>query len=453
MPPELRLGQYIVEGLLGPGGVTETYVAHLAPDAQGELARTLAGRILALKLLRSDRIAEKDFTKVARRFLSAGKQLRDFHRPGFGKVVDLSEDPSATFVVTDFVAGTDLATLVEQRRAARSDGAAVDPTLAGLIGSEIARLLHVGHSAKPILCHLGLSPQNVIIKETGEVVLLDSGIASALRGLTEQPAECWSFVAPELQNVDAGAATLGERAGVAADLFSLGALVHFLLTGGVPEVAATQQARQIRPEQVPMFDLPAIPGNLSAALRTLLSADPEDRPESAAMLVDWLAGGVDGVRERRQLISEGLHPAETRDLRAGDSSPSEPVVDSKPKPESDPSFGKRRYPASGVTEVVSTTGHPALARGRRIRSILGSLTLAVVLAAAGVGAMMVMGRWPGRKQTSPLRDGKEPGQASAETRTQEPSPGGGQARPEQGEMPKPADPSSGDSVLLGWRGI
>jgi len=432
VPPELRLGQYIVEGLLGPGGVTETYVARLAPDAQGDFAGTLAGRILALKLLRSDRITEKDFPKVAQRFLAAGKQLRDFHRPGFGKVVDLSDDPSATFVVTDFVAGTDLARLVEQTRTTRLGGAAVDATLAGLIGSEIARLLHVGHSAKPILCHLGLSPQNVIIKETGDVVLLDAGIASALRGMTEQPAERWSFVAPELQNVDVGSAGLGGRAGIAADLYALGALVHFLLTGESPPVAPRQE-RQTRPQRATMADLPGIPGNVNAALRTLLAVEPEDRPESAAVLVDWLASGVDAARDRRQLISEGIH--------AG------PHVESKPNPARDSSPSKRLPPAAGSAEVVSTKGLPVRARGRRFRSTLGSIAFAVVLVAAGVGAMVAMGRWPGRKQTSPLRDGDRPGQASAESRTQEPSLGGGQVRPEQGETPATAEPAPGDSML------
>ena len=65
-----------------PGGVTETYLAHLAPDAQGGSVKNLAGKLFALKLLRSDCIVAGDYTKVAQRFLAAGSQLRGFHRPG-----------------------------------------------------------------------------------------------------------------------------------------------------------------------------------------------------------------------------------------------------------------------------------------------------------------------------------------------------------------------------------
>ena len=217
MSPSLRLGKYIVEGLLGPGGVTETYLAHVAPDAQGETARAMAGRLVALKLLRADCVAEKSYASVARRFVAAAMQLRDFQRPGFGKVIDVSEDPAATFIVTEHVAGYDLARVVEQSRGGGVDGSGVDPVLAGLIGAEIARTLQVGHAAKPILCHLGLAPQNVMVTDAGEVVLLDFGIASALRAVTEQPPERWSFVAPELQGVDFETAGLGDRRAVAAD--------------------------------------------------------------------------------------------------------------------------------------------------------------------------------------------------------------------------------------------
>ncbi len=319
MPPSLRLGKYIVEGLLGPGGVSETYLAHLAPDASGEPGQGRTETLVALKLLRSDRIAENAYADVARRFLAAGRQLRDFHRPGFAKVVDLSEDPASVFVVTEHVSGTDLARLVEQSRGGRSDGTVVDPTLAGLIGSEIARLLYVGHSAKPMLCHLGLGPHNVMVMATGEVVLLDCGMAATFRAVTEQPPERWAFVAPELQGVDVVAARLSDRQSMAADLYSLGALVHFLVTGHAP---AGPEART-RPTRLALTDLSDIPGvssNLGAALRTLLSPEPEDRPESAAMLVEWLAGGVGAARERRQLIAEGLHIAETGAWRANEAS-------------------------------------------------------------------------------------------------------------------------------------
>jgi serine/threonine protein kinase len=434
--PSLRLGKYVVEGLLGPGGVTETYLAHLAPEAQGESAQAMAGKLFALKLLRSDCVVAVEYAKVAQRFLAAGRQLRDFHRPGFGKVVDLSEDPAATFIVTEYVGGTDLARLVEQGRAGQTDGAVVDPVLAGLIGSEVAHLLHVGHSAKPILCHLGLVPQNVMIKETGEVALLDAGIASALRAITAQPTERWAFVAPELQGVDVGAVALSDRQRVAADLYALGALVHFLVTGHAPVVAPAQARRS----RTTMADMPSVSSNLSAALRTLLSFDPEDRPESAAVLVDWLASDVDASRDRRQLIAEGLRAAETGALRASESTPAQDDQPAHAQPTIKPA--NRRGKAGESLRVVRTaaTAIPS----RRGRIIAGGILVAV-LVVAGLGAMKVPGLVRGSKQTADVRDQAQRGLQSGHP-TANP-PGNAPADPKGGEEPRTETPASDESVL------
>jgi serine/threonine protein kinase len=450
VPLALRLGKYIVEGLLGPGGVTETYLAHLAPDVQDESSRHLAGKVFALKLLRADRIAEGDFGKIARRFLLAGRQLRDFHRPGFGKVVDLSEDPAATFLVTEHVAGTDLAGLVDQGQGGRAEGSTFDPVLAGLIGSEIARILHVGHSAKPSLCHLGLAPHNVMLTEAGEVVLLDAGIACSLRAVTEQPPERWFFVAPEMQGVDAGAAGLSDRQGVAADLYSLGALVHFLVTGSAPPLAGAP-APQAREARTSLADLPGVSSNLGAALRTLLSSEYEDRPESAAVLVDWLASGVDAARDRRQFIAEGLRAAEKGWTRASEALPAiasiAPIASIEAPPPREPPPIKTPGPASGKADGVRVAQAHVVAAPSRRRGIAASVALAVVLAVVGVGAMAALGRWPGRKQTSHVRDRNQGRSTSTEMRSA-PSNAAGEPSPaEADEAPQAPEPTLGESVL------
>jgi serine/threonine protein kinase len=307
VPPSLRFGKYTIEGLLGPGGVTETYLARMSSETATKAGVYGPEQLYALKLLRPDRVPENGFAKVAERFVSAGQQLRDFHRLGFCKVIDVSNNPSATFIVSEHVAGCDLARLLETSRTEGGEWPGIDPILAGLIGSEMARLLLVGHSAKPVFCHLGLSPTNVVVTEAGEVVLMDAGIAVSLRAITEQPSERWAFVAPELQGVDLGASALSDRKGVAADLYSLGALLYFLLTGQVIAVVS----RKTRRTAGELAGLSGVPSKLCAALRTLLAPEPEDRPESAAVLVEWLAGGIEGSRERQRLIASGIRAIES----------------------------------------------------------------------------------------------------------------------------------------------
>jgi hypothetical protein len=123
-----------------------------------------------------------------------------------------------------------------------------------------------------------------------------------LRGITEQPAERWAYVAPELQNIDVGGVAVDERHRIAADLYSLGAILHFLLTGK-PPASSGQPLRQ---------DLDSVAGELSAPLHSLLSPEPYERPESAQRLLEWLAaadteGDTKGdTKDRRERIAASL---------------------------------------------------------------------------------------------------------------------------------------------------
>lgn len=291
----------MVEGLLGPGGVTETYLAHRTDASATEAS------VFAVKLLRPDRIADGMHAEARRRFVGAAIQLRDFHRPGFAKVVEVSDDAAATFMASEIVPGHDLVRLVEHHRAGRAaaDGAVVSPAFVALVAIQIARLLHVAHVAKPMLCHLGLSPQNVVVGDAGDVTLLDAGIACALRGITEQPLERWAFVAPELYAVDVAAVVIDERRRVAADLYGLGAVALFLLTGEPPPPTG-QPLRQ---------DLDAIAGPLAPPLRSLLAPEPHERPESAQRLIEWLADHDGG--DRRHRIADSLRAVHATVAPAG----------------------------------------------------------------------------------------------------------------------------------------
>jgi hypothetical protein len=371
------MGRYIVEGLLGPGGATETYLARL-PDDSG----AAAGQLFALKLLRRDRIPEAALAGVVARFVAAGQRLREFQRPGFGKVLDVFNDAAATFIVTEHVPGCDLARLLEMSLAEGENRSAVEPTLAGLIGAEVARLLQIAHSAKPSLLHLGLAPQNVLVTEAGEVVLLDAGIAATLRGYAEQAPERNWFVAPELQSVAPSLATLNEREGVAADLYSLGALLYYLVAGQPPcQVVVAGEPDGARPAPPP--ELPGLSPKLNLALRSLLSPWPEQRPDSAASLIDRLSGGVDSVPKRQRLIAEGLRRAEQEARAAaarGQQNEAPPEI-------------KVPLPADSMAADAVADAIPGLGTRRDRRRLWGATLFASLGVLAAVASFTLSGGW------------------------------------------------------------
>jgi serine/threonine protein kinase len=381
------MGKYVVDGLLGPGGVTETYLVHTEAKPGEQPGATV--ELWALKLLRPDRVPEGELARVSARFLSAARQLRDFHRPGFCKVVDIVEAPPTTFMVSEYLSGCDLGRLLETCHAEGRTG--VHPVLVGLIGSEVARLLHVGHAAKPVFAHLGLCPQNVMLGVSGEVTLLDAGMAVALRAITEQPPERWALVAPELQGVDVGAGQLSKEASarsvLAADLYALGGLLLMLLTGQPPKLPESSSRNgsvkgAVKASVVEVPELPGLTGKLAAALRTLLAPEPADRPEDAAMLVEWLAGDIVQVRDRQRLIAEGVRTAE-KGIRT--SSPDLTAIMSEPD-RLPPVIKPAPPPASTARSAVSRRSPGS----RRVAFLLA------VLAVCTAAALVSLGWWPGQ---------------------------------------------------------
>jgi eukaryotic-like serine/threonine-protein kinase len=378
VPPALRMGKYVLDGLLGPGGVTETYLVHLEAKSDADADKPV--ELFALKLLRPDRLAESTLAQVAARFVAAARQLQGFHRPGFCRVVDICEGASPPYMVSEHIPGRDLGRLLEVGQAEGKPG--VHPLLVGLIGSEVARLLHVGHSAKPMFPHLGVSLQNVIVKPSGEVVLVDAGIAASIRGITEQPPDRWSLVAPELRGVDVGTSPPGDRAAIAADLYSLGAGMCFMLTGRAPDV---RFSRSGTPQAVELPETPGVSSKLAAALRTLLALEPDERPTDAAVLVEWLAGDVMQVRDRQRMIAQGVRATE-KGLRV--SSIELPAVPSGPVPVAPPAAPAPPSRPSGTRSAALDE----TIQGRR-KLVLAGVGLVAVAAGLAVG----LGRHPTRR--------------------------------------------------------
>ena len=407
------MGRYVVEGLLGPGGVTETYLARLPDDAGA------SDRLFALKLLRRDRVPEPVFTEVARRFVAAGQRLREFQRPGFGKVVDVADQGEATFIVSEYLPGHDLERLLEMSRAEGQARPGVEPGLAGLVGAEVARLLQIAHAAKPSFAHLGLAPRNVMVSEEGEVVLLDAGIAAAIRPLTLQSPERGWFVAPELRHGDVH----GVRAS-AADVYSLGALLHYLIAGRPPgdggegrvggaglRPAAPERGRVWEPSQGSHYDeLPDVSPRVNAVLRALLAPRPEDRPEAAGAVVDRLSASADSVRQRQRRIAEGLHRAEAEARAAA----------ARQRDSGTPSEIRIPRPADSMVADALTRAVPGLGRPRdRRRLWAAALFAAMGIAVATVSFVVSTGDGPGSAPSASVAATGEPSAAAATSLAQD----------------------------------
>ncbi|MFI8916634.1 bifunctional serine/threonine-protein kinase/ABC transporter substrate-binding protein [Streptomyces sp. NPDC053513] len=249
------LAGYRLLGRLGTGGMGVVY-----------LARTSGGALAALKLIRAEHAADPGFRARFRREATAAERIT-----GRWVVRVLGADPEARepWLATEYVPGPSLAEAVALH------GALPEPTVRAL-GARLADALDGMHAAG--LVHRDVKPGNVLLALDGPR-LIDFGIArvSGATALTATDAMIGTpgFLAPEQARV-AGAGEVGP----AADVFSLGCVLAYALTGerpfGTGAVAAVVY-RTVHEEP----DLADVQDTLLPLVTACLAKDPADRPSAA----------------------------------------------------------------------------------------------------------------------------------------------------------------------------
>lgn len=166
-----------------------------------------------------------------------------------------------------------LARLVER-------GGPLNPADVLVIGRTVALALAAAHRSG--IAHGGVSPHNVLFRASGEMVVSDFGTALR-RALVRDRVPAADYLPPERHG------ELDER----TDLYGLGAVLYFALTGRPPYPARLgeqpgERARRIRHDPLPAVDVEDVPIGLATLLARLLATRPADRPSDAVRIADQL---------------------------------------------------------------------------------------------------------------------------------------------------------------------
>jgi len=301
-PDHYELGE-----VLGRGGMGEVV---LARDPR-------IGRDVAIKRML---IADPEGDLAARFLREARIQARLDH-PAIVPVHELGYDASGRpFFVMKRLAGTTLLEVLGARQT-------TNRLLRAL--AEVCLAIELAHARGVV--HRDLKPANIMLGDYGEVYILDWGVARELdaAGEVHQTVEPVSspgttqlgtllgtpgYAAPEQVR--------GEPVGIAADIYSLGAIMFEILAGEslhprdtAAAVASTLVAPTIAPSARALRR--TIAPELDAACLAALAADPKLRPTARA-LADRIQLYLDGdrdVEQRRRLATE--HVARAREILAG----------------------------------------------------------------------------------------------------------------------------------------
>ncbi|WP_327374750.1 bifunctional serine/threonine-protein kinase/ABC transporter substrate-binding protein [Streptomyces sp. NBC_01216] len=392
-------------GRLGAGGMGVVY-----------LARSAGGALSALKLIRAEHAADPGFRERFRREARTAERLT-----GRWVVRVIGADPEARepWLATEFVPGPSLAEAVGVH------GPLPETTVRAL-GARLADALADVHTAG--LVHRDVKPGNVLLALDGPR-LIDFGIvrsagATALTA-TDAMVGTPGFLAPEQARVD-GSGPVGP----AGDVFSLGCVLAYALTGRRPFGTGTVAAvvyRTVHEEP----DLGGVPDILLPLVTACLAKDPADRP--SAVEVRSALGPADGPAD--DWLPPGL-PAliAVRSARVLDLPVAEPTVVVSPE---EPRKGVTRRGFLTAGAVAGVAGAGGLAAwltggggGEGSGGPLPTYALGLISDLGGPdgraqerGARIAVERFnalPGRPFTLALRvtdDGGDPAASAAAART------------------------------------
>ncbi|WP_405817955.1 serine/threonine-protein kinase [Streptomyces sp. NBC_00838] len=235
----------------------------------------LIERRVAVKLLPHDR---RD-ASGAELFFREARTAGGLSHTGVVTVFDLGQDPDdgTLYLVMEFVTGRGLDTVL------REDGAARIPTAVDWT-AQTAAALQAAHTAGVV--HRDLKPANLMATPDDHIKILDFGIARYIAAThkSSKVIGTLAYMPPE---------RFGDHpADPRSDLYSLGCVLHELLTGSTPfqsaEAVAMMAAHLYTAPEPPGRARPGVPAALDDLVMALLAKDPDDRPSSAGEVCERL---------------------------------------------------------------------------------------------------------------------------------------------------------------------
>jgi serine/threonine protein kinase/DNA-binding response OmpR family regulator len=272
---ELRIGNYDILDRLGAGGMGTVFRAR----------HRRMKRVVALKVLAANLGLDETFVQ---RFQREVETIARLSHPNIVMAYDADEGELGHFLVMEFVNGQDLASIV-QKQGPFEVTAAVDAIL------QAARGLAYAHSQQII--HRDIKPANLLRDVSGLVKVTDLGLARLTNAGSFAPGGSNAltqaggilgtvdYMPPE-QAVDT--TTIDHR----ADIYSLGATLHFLLLGRPPYSGSTMMATLLKHREAPIPSLVAVrtdvPAGLDAIFRRMLAKTPAERYQTMTEVVHAL---------------------------------------------------------------------------------------------------------------------------------------------------------------------
>ena len=254
-----QLDHFRIESLVGTGGMGAVYCGR-----DLKLDREVAIKVVPI----ADRGAE-----AMKRFRVEAQSAAKLDHPNIARVYYVGETEYWSYIVFEFVEGTNLRELVVKKGLLSIDDAVC-------LTRQVAEALQHAHERKVV--HRDIKPSNILVTQAGQAKLVDMGLArtteldKSTNDLTASGVTLGTFdyISPEQAHDP-------RQADVRSDIYSLGCTLYFLLTGQPPFPEGTALQKLLMhgtkmPED-PRFFRSDISDSFIAILRKMIAKKPADR--------------------------------------------------------------------------------------------------------------------------------------------------------------------------------
>ncbi len=262
-------GRYKISRLLGGGGMGMVYLAN---------DQRLANRPCAIKEMVDHFIDQAQRIEANEYFAREADTLAQLKHQAIPAITDRFELANRHYLVMEYVEGSNLEEELAVRGEPLPEGLVID------IARQLCDVLSYLHGLVPPIIYRDMKPSNVMLNSNGRVVLVDFGIARLFKAARKGTMiGTLGFAPPEQYQ-----GLVDPR----SDIYSLGATLHYVLTGRDPEKYppfSFPPVRELRP---------AVSSNLAGAIDAALAYEMDGRPARIQDFRDMMlyGRGLDDAR-------------------------------------------------------------------------------------------------------------------------------------------------------------
>ncbi len=219
---------------------------------------------------------EHSRAKAVELFQREAQLLIKLNNPNIARVFDHFQEDGRNYLTLEYIKGQDLRQLVKQH-------GPQPPYVVIPWFLRLAQILSYLHTQTPPIVHRDLTPDNVVRRDDGDLVLIDFGAANEFVGTaTGTLVGKQAYISPE---------QLRGKANTSSDIYALGGTIHFLLTGKDPEALSASHPKELNDE---------VSDELDRLVSMCTEMESEDRPASASELVKLVEGVWQSMQEKSE---------------------------------------------------------------------------------------------------------------------------------------------------------